>query len=406
MHREVVSLDVLSKNGLKVPHVVDGNTEEYDNPDVPLYFVMEHIPGTTLKVEISARGPLTLEKAVALVADLGATVAGAHALDVLHRDLKPDNIMVRSFASGDLVIVDYGLSFNDETEEDTDLTHTDEQFRNRFLALPETNTPGGDRRDKRSDITALGAILYYCLTSHVPGHLRDGRGRAPHRRDGFSFAGTLTQDPRRHHIELLLDRAFEIEIENRFQSIDEFRSRIRSALTLTEPADDDPKSVAAEIARELRQRHRPFRLAEIHRQCQEFSQRLHHFVNGANQSIQPQFQISLGSGFLLEAPAPDGFELVSEALTVTVTMPGHQVGQSILLGIFSQGNQCALLYRLCRRDQQSAAGELCSDWRELFWFDPAQFPEREAFVPPLNRALTQALRHLGKDALSSLDLPT
>ena len=229
MRREVVNLDTLAKAQVKVPHVLDGNTDEYADENVELYFVMEYILGKTLKDEILARGRLPLEKAAAVAMDLYQTVAAAHQNDVLHRDLKPDNIIMRDFDAADLVIVDYGLSY---LEEDTpqDLTHSDEQFRNRFLALPETNTPGGDRRDKRSDITAVCAILYYCVTGFEPGHLRDGNGRPPHRREKYSVRQALQGDARCEQLETFFDRAFAVEVENRFQSCEEVMRRLEIVL--------------------------------------------------------------------------------------------------------------------------------------------------------------------------------
>jgi serine/threonine protein kinase len=169
MYREMVSLDTSAKAQIKVPQVLESNIGEYADENVELYFVMEYIPGKTLKDEITARGRLPLEKAVAVAMDLCQIVAAVHRNDVLHRDLKPDNIVVRNFDTPDLVIVDYGLLYLKE-DAAQDLTHSDEQFRNRFLALPETNTPGGDRRDKRSDITAVCAVLYYCITERTWGH--------------------------------------------------------------------------------------------------------------------------------------------------------------------------------------------------------------------------------------------
>src|SRR5262249_50157237 len=153
-------------------------------------FVMEFVPGKTLRDEVAERKKLGLEEAMAITIDLCQTVAAAHRENVLHRDLKPANIIVRDLTKPDLVIVDYGLSFNHKDEEAT-VTQVGEQLRNEFLALPETNIPGGDRRDKRSDITALAAIAYYCLTGNAPGHLRDARSLAPHRRPGFSVREAL-----------------------------------------------------------------------------------------------------------------------------------------------------------------------------------------------------------------------
>jgi serine/threonine protein kinase len=141
MGAEVGNLDNLSKQGLKVPHVLAHNTDKAADLDTALYFVMEYVPGKTLTEEIRERGPQSLEKAAELTADLCSTLSQAHERGVIHRDLKPDNVIVRSFDPADFVIVDYGLSFNRETTGQADLTAVGEQIRNSFLALPETNPP-------------------------------------------------------------------------------------------------------------------------------------------------------------------------------------------------------------------------------------------------------------------------
>jgi serine/threonine protein kinase len=190
MRIEVASLAFLAKQGAKVPRVLAANVEQADDPDLELFFVMEYIPGRALSEVIRERGRLPLEQVAAVTLGLCATVSLAHKNRILHRDLKPDNIIVRDLDKADLVIVDFGLSFNEDEAEET-LTQFDEQMRNRFLALPETNVAGGDRRDHRSDVTALAAIFSFCLTGHEPGQLRDGRGLPPHRRMGTRSAPSL-----------------------------------------------------------------------------------------------------------------------------------------------------------------------------------------------------------------------
>ena len=120
---------------------------------------------------------LGLNQAVAVAADLAGTVAQVHRAGILHRDLKPSNLMVRRLgAEADIVLLDCGLSFH-EDETTKDITGQD-PIRNKFLSLSEGNTPGGNRRDPRSDLTAVAGILFYCLTRKNIGLLFDERGRA------------------------------------------------------------------------------------------------------------------------------------------------------------------------------------------------------------------------------------
>ena len=178
MRREVASLQSLRALGGKVPEVYDHNTGSYEDASVELYLVMEFVDGVTLAEYLKTNGQLPVDQSIDFSLDLCKTVEIAHNEGILHRDLKPDNIVVRDAMANDLWIVDYGLSFNTSDE---DLTETVETFRNKFLDLPETNTPGGNRRDPRSDVTALCAVFYFTLSGYRCGATtrRDGQDATP-----------------------------------------------------------------------------------------------------------------------------------------------------------------------------------------------------------------------------------
>src|SRR5262249_4227981 len=155
------------------PRVLDfGNTAEKETDEQP-WFVMEFVPGKTLDATLRESGRLDLDRAIALTRDIASTVSLAHRAGVLHRDLKPANLMVRGLDPPDVVLLDCGLSFREGDEED--LTG-DEPIRNKFLSLGEGNTPGGNRRDPRLDLTAVSGILFYCLTGQNIGAHFDQHG--------------------------------------------------------------------------------------------------------------------------------------------------------------------------------------------------------------------------------------
>lgn len=158
MYREVDSLKTLASAGVKVPRIIDGNTDKYEDKKHELYFVMEHIPGDTLQGLVERERRLSLDVVAAAVLDLAQTVARAHREDVQHRDLKPANIVVRSLTPPDLVIVDLGLSFN--KDEQGSVTETNESMRNEFMTLPEwVRLPGHDQRDSLSAFSELANFL-------------------------------------------------------------------------------------------------------------------------------------------------------------------------------------------------------------------------------------------------------
>lgn len=254
MDLEVASLKLLKNAGGNVPSVLDGNTSDYNEMSNKLYFVMEFIEGPTLKEMISKKGYLNLDQALLFTQNLCKTIRIAHEQDILHRDLKPENIIVRDEDKGDLVIIDFGLTFNLHRK---DVTEVDETFRNAFLDLPETNTPDGnldrkDRRDKRSDITALCAILYFCLTGIKPGQLIDGKGLLPHQRPNGKLINQ-TEDIRFESLNNFFTQGFATHIDNRFQSAQDISlSLIKLSTQNSELEISNPIKMAESLTMKLK----------------------------------------------------------------------------------------------------------------------------------------------------------
>ena len=249
MRAEVASLQVLSSAGGQVPAVIDHNTDAFEDTSVGMYVAMAYAPGRTLRAAVEEDGPYDYSAANRIIDQVCKTLELAHEYPILHRDLKPDNVIICD-PDNTVVIVDYGLSFNDLV---SNLTVTGETFRNSFLDLPETNTPGGDRRDARSDVTAACALYYFSLTGHSPGQLQDAQGRLPHRRPGYG----LPDGEHRNQLEHLFDQGFAPEIGARFQTIADFQQRVHTvSKQLHSGEPDDPIKVAQEVSQLLEQRDR------------------------------------------------------------------------------------------------------------------------------------------------------
>lgn len=245
MRREVASLSELKTLGANVPGVLDRNTDRAEPGGAEFYLVMEYAPGPTLQ-EYVANRRLSVPEAIRFSLKLCDTVEIAHRATILHRDIKPDNIIVRDADNADLVMVDFGLSFS---ENDADVTETNETFRNKFVDLPETNTPNGNMRDHRSDVTALCGLVYFMLTGHKLGHLNDAEGMLPHQRPGLTLADSQVDREMIPQLNQLLDRGLAIPIASRFQSIAEFRQRLEMfEQNMSDVLDVDTRSVAEEIA--------------------------------------------------------------------------------------------------------------------------------------------------------------
>ena len=140
------------------------------------YIVMEYVDGETLATRLH-RERLSVEQALALGVELADALAVAHAAGVVHRDLKPGNIVLTE--SGHLKVLDFGLAKTmplARDEESTHLTHPGQVLGTPGYVAPEQLL--GRPADARSDIYSAGAILYEMMTGRAPFEQRDSMGRA------------------------------------------------------------------------------------------------------------------------------------------------------------------------------------------------------------------------------------
>jgi len=232
MNLEVAALQAVTETAAKVPKVLESNTHRFADQAIDLYFVMEYIPGDALSKIISAKGRLSPEVAIPLAIDLCETMKACHSKAVMHRDIKPDNIIVRNLEKADLVVVDYGLSFNEAARQATELTSADEGIGNAFSDLPERRTPSAQRRYE-SDLTGVCGVLYYCLTGQWPRPFRDAHNKPPHRSEeaGKATSRVLHNYPALRKLESILDQGFENDIGNRFSTADQLLQRLRDLFT-------------------------------------------------------------------------------------------------------------------------------------------------------------------------------
>ena len=128
-----------------------------------LFFVCEIVRGQDLRMELRKRGPFPVKDACALVAVVADALAAAHAEGVVHRDVKPANIMVAD--DGSIHLVDFGLARPEGLDVER-VTQTGQ-----FVGTPAYMSPEQfDARtvDSRSDVYSLGIVLFEMLTGHAP----------------------------------------------------------------------------------------------------------------------------------------------------------------------------------------------------------------------------------------------
>jgi serine/threonine protein kinase len=206
------------------------------------FITMEYVPGEDLKSFIRRAGHLTEPKAMSIAAQIAEGLAEAHRLGVLHRDLKPQNVMIDR--DGNAKVMDFGIA---RSLHAAGLTASGV-----MVGTPEYMSPEQAEAsvvDQRSDIYSLGIILYEMVTGRVP-----FSGETP-----LSIAlkqkVEMPRDPRELNsmisegLSRLIMKCLEKDKEKRYQSAQELRAdldRIEKGLPTVERVVIEKKQAAAE----------------------------------------------------------------------------------------------------------------------------------------------------------------
>ena len=145
----------------KIIHKNVGRMYDLSEAEGTHFITMEYIPGEDLKSFIKRSGQLTVGKALSIARQVCEGLAEAHEMGTIHRDLKPQNIMIDN--EGNARIMDFGIARSLQTEGLT--------VEGTVIGTPEYMSPEqaeGEETDKRSDIYSLGVILFEMLTGRIP----------------------------------------------------------------------------------------------------------------------------------------------------------------------------------------------------------------------------------------------
>jgi len=145
---------------LSHPHIVPihavAETDDF------VYFAMAYVQGETLGARVRERGPLRGREAVRVLQEVAWALAYAHAEGVVHRDVKPDNILLED-GSGRALVTDFGIA---RVRTDPGVAESDEVFGTAEFMSPEQAS--GREVGPASDLYSLGVVGYYAVTGTLP----------------------------------------------------------------------------------------------------------------------------------------------------------------------------------------------------------------------------------------------
>ncbi len=176
------------------------------------YIVMELIDGITLKQYMEKRGQLNWRESLHFITQIMRGLSHAHSRGIIHRDIKPQNIMV--LRDGSVKVADFGIACLADSAQ----TLTQEALGSVHYISPEQAR--GDRPDARSDIYSSGVVLYEMLTGRLPFEGEYAVSVAIQHLSSIPLAPREINPDIPEQLELICMKAMAPDLEHRYQSAD------------------------------------------------------------------------------------------------------------------------------------------------------------------------------------------
>lgn len=151
--------EAIAASSLSHPNIVEMYDVGEDNGKY--YIVMEYVEGKTLKTLVKKRGALTLPEVIDIMTQLTSAIACAHDSNIIHRDIKPQNVLIKE--DGIVKITDFGIAMALNSNE---LTQTNSVMGSVHYLPPEQ--ANGKGATIKSDIYSLGIVMFELLTGTLP----------------------------------------------------------------------------------------------------------------------------------------------------------------------------------------------------------------------------------------------
>ena len=261
--------EALVMRQLQHPHIVRVEDADYTEDD-QLFVVMEYVDGQSLRQKLDRGGPLAPELALQIAAQTCSALSAAHQKGIIHRDIKPQNLLLAKSADGgeSVRVIDFGIA---KVREEAGLGFTGmvTSTTGLFVGTPRYASPEqalgmrGSDLDGRTDLYSLGLVLYEMLTGRLPFAADTPvavllqRLQVPPIPLDLACPG-LSCPP---DVSRLVTRALEKERENRYRSAEEMERAImvvlqtwRAERERQEPERAAAARLAADAERERQER--------------------------------------------------------------------------------------------------------------------------------------------------------
>jgi serine/threonine-protein kinase len=222
---------------LNHPNIVRSIKAGRDPESGKHYLVLEYIEGPSAHALVGKYGKLSVADSVRITIDVARGLEHAHSHSLIHRDIKPDNILITP--SGVAKLADLGLA--KRLDEASHLTSLRQGFGSLYY-IPIEQAYDAKQADERSDIYALGATLYHMVTGEVPFPGANHIEIAEKKLDGtFKLASEFSADVN-EELDFIIQKAMARDAEKRYQLVSAMIVDLeRSGLAAAVPSFADPE---------------------------------------------------------------------------------------------------------------------------------------------------------------------
>ena len=297
--REANAYDTI--RALGIPRLIESNAHRWEDDEFEPYIATDFIEGPTLRRWREKQTYVALPTAIKAVRKLLTILRVCHANGVVHRDIKPNNIILADGDPSCPVLLDFGLSYH-KIEDDSSPTFTGQEVGNRFLRLPELSAGSRIKQDPRSDVSFVAGILFYLLTGQNPAVLLDAQGRLPHQRNEQFARIEQTAGNKAPRLLAVFDNAFDPVIAHRYTNAEAMIEALDGVMR-PRTGGRSPGDLRQEI-RDMMDTEVAKRQAETHRRLNEALQEIQRVHETVRQSlkiplvtVQGGWNVSEGRGY-------------------------------------------------------------------------------------------------------------